>query len=61
MQMTFFIDIGSDRFNPIDNELIGYGIGISQVNKDSILRVEYAIPDKSMDGAKLHIKLISRL
>ncbi len=61
MQMTFFIDIGSDRFNPIDNEWIGYGIGISQINKDSILRVEYAISGKSMDGAKLHIKLISRL
>ena len=59
--MTIFIDIGSDKLNPFYDQWIGYGIGITQVNEDSILKVEYALPDRSMDGAKLHIKLISRL
>ena len=27
MQLTSFIDIGSDRFNILDESLIGYGIG----------------------------------
>ena len=61
MQMTIFIDIGSEKLNPFYDQWIGYGIGISQVNEDSILKVEYALPGRSMDGAKLHIKLISRL
>ena len=61
MQMTIFIDIGSHKLSPFYDQWIGYGIGISQVNEDSILKVEYALPGRSMDGAKLHIKLISRL
>ena len=35
MQMTIFIDIGSDKLNPFYDQWIGYGIGISQVNEDS--------------------------
>ena len=61
MQLTSFIDIGSDRFNILDESLIGYGVGLSQINEDSVLKIEYALSSTSMSRGKLHIKLISRL
>ena len=61
MQLTSFIDIGSDRFNILDESLIGYGVGLSQINEDSVLKIEYALSSTSMNRGKLHIKLISRL
>ena len=61
MKLTSFIDIGSDRFNIFDKSLIGCGIGLSQINEDSVLKIEYALSSTSMSRGKLHIKLISRL
>ena len=56
-----FIDVGSDRFNILGENFLGYGIGLSQINEESILKIEYALSSTSRDAGKLHVKLISRL
>ena len=61
IQITSFIDVGSDRFNILGENFLGYGIGLSQINEDSILKIEYALSSISRDAGKLHVKLISRL
>ena len=61
VDISNFIDIGSARFNILDESLIGYGVGLSQINEDSVLKIEYALSSTSMSRGKLHIKLISRL
>ena len=61
VQTKLFIDMGSDRLNILATNWIGYGIGLSQVNEHSIIRVEYALSNHSISTGKLHIKWISRL
>jgi outer membrane protein assembly factor BamA len=61
VQTKLFIDMGSDRLNILATNWIGYGIGLSQVNEHSIIRVEYALSNHSISKGKLHIKWISRL
>ena len=61
VQTKLFIDIGSDRLNILATNWIGYGVGLSQVNKHSIIRVDYALSNHSISKGKLHIKWISRL
>ncbi len=61
VQTTLFLDIGSDRLNILATNWLGYGIGLSQVNENSIIRLEYALSNHSISKGKLHIKWISRL
>ena len=61
MQTIAFMDIGSDRLNYSDRRWFGYGIGISQLNKDSIINIEYGLSGFSIDSGKLHLKWVSRL
>ena len=61
VQTKLFIDIGSDRLNILATNWIGYGVGLSKVNKHSIIRVDYALSNHSISKGKLHIKWISRL
>ena len=61
VQTKLFLDIGSDHLNILATNWLGYGIGLSQVNENSIIRVEYALSNYSVSKGKLHIKWISRL
>ena len=61
VQTKLFLDIGSDRLNILATKWLGYGIGLSRVNENSITRVEYALSNHSISKGKLHIKWISRL
>ena len=61
VQTKLFLDIGSDRLNILATNWLGYGIGLSQVNENSLIRVEYALSNHSIFKGKLHIKWISRL
>jgi len=61
LQAITFMDIGSDRLNYSDRHWLGYGIGLSQLSKDSIINIEYGLSGSSMDSGKLHVKWVSRL
>jgi len=61
VQIKLFLDMGSDRLNIFAPNWIGYGIGLAQVSKHSIIRVDYALSNQSISKGKLHIKWISRL
>ena len=61
MQAIAFIDVGSDQINIIERNWFGYGIGLSQLNKDFMIILEYGLSGTSLDNGKLHVKWISRL
>ena len=61
IQTKLFLDMGSDRLNILATNWLGYGIGLSQVNENSIIKVEYALSTLPISKGKLHIKWISRL
>ena len=41
--------------------MFGYGIGLSQLNKDFMINLEYGLSGTSLDNGKLHVKWVSRL
>ena len=61
MQIMAFLDIGSDRINIFQKNWVGYGIGLSQVNKDFIINLEYGLSGNSFKNGKIHLRWISRL
>tara|TARA_B100000959_G_scaffold229687_1_gene245433 strand:+ start:483 stop:1811 length:1329 start_codon:yes stop_codon:yes gene_type:complete len=61
MQAIAFIDVGSDQINIIERNWFGYGIGLSQLNKDFMINLEYGLSGTSLDNGKLHVKWVSRL
>ncbi len=57
-----FFDIGTTIPNVLDFLKIGYGLGLTQYNKSSIISLYYGIPGNlSFNDGKLHIKWIARL
>ena len=61
MQLKCFMDIGSDRLDIFEKNWIGYGIGISQINKDFIINFEYGLSSNSFENGKLHLQWVTRL
>lgn len=61
MQAMAFIDIGSDQMNIFERNWFGYGIGLSQLNDDFMINLEYGLSGTSLDNGKLHVRWISRL
>lgn len=59
---NIFIDYATSDYDLFQNGKFGYGLGFTQVNKQNIFKIEYAIPGSlGFQNAKLHIKWISRL
>ena len=57
-----FFDVATTMPNTFDFFKIGYGVGVSQYNKNSIISVYFGVPGKfRMNNGKLHIKWIARL
>ena len=61
MQMIAFMDLGSDRINVFQKSWLGYGIGLSQINKDFMINLEYGISGNSLKNGKIHLRWITRL
>ena len=61
LQLKSFIDLGSNKFNLTENYLFGYGLGIKQLNKNSIVSFEYSLGSKKQKGGKIHIKWSAKL
>ena len=60
LQTNFFADIGSTELIPTDRYLIGYGIGLNQINENSIIKLVYALSNEKKSNGKIHIILVSR-
>ena len=57
-QADLFLDHG---LSP-SGQYMGYGVGFTQINKESIIKVQFALPKRgTLSEGKLHIKWISRL
>ena len=61
MQLKSFIDLGSNKFNLTENYLFGYGLGIKQINENSIVSFEYSMGSNKQKGGKIHIKWSAKL
>ena len=60
-EATIFLDIGSDKLDIYKNNYIGYGFGITQMNDESIIKLEYGLSSFKIKEGMLHIKWISRI
>ena len=61
-QASMFIDYATNIPEPSEINKVGYGIGFTQINSQTIIKVQYAVPGSlDFNNSKLHIKLISRL
>tara|TARA_Y100001970_G_scaffold91195_1_gene115035 strand:+ start:1587 stop:2918 length:1332 start_codon:yes stop_codon:yes gene_type:complete len=60
-QTTLFFDLGSDRLNLLKNNWIGYGFGLKQIRKDTIIKLEYGLSDFNLNNGKIHFEWISLL
>ena len=59
---NLFIDYGTNFSGRIQHGRVGYGLGFAQVNRQAIIKIQYAVPGSlDFQNGKLHIKLISRL
>ena len=57
-----FFDVATIMPNTFDFFKVGYGVGVSQYNKNSIISLYFGVPGNfSMGNGKLHIKWIARL
>ena len=61
LQIKLFSDIGSDMLDLSIKNKLGYGFGLSQVNKNSVFIIEYGLSDRYLNNGKIHLKWISRL
>jgi len=61
LQTKFFVDLGTKYLNFFEKNMIGFGIGLNQINENSIIRLEYAISNTAISDGKIHIKWISRI
>ena len=55
-----FLDMGSHQLNSLSNYLYGYGLGLRQISRDSVINIEYALSDLNLENGKLHIKWMTR-
>ena len=61
LRSSFFIDHGFTIAQEINYNKTSIGIGIIQTNKESVIKIEYAIPiEQGISNGKVHIKYISR-
>ena len=61
-QGNLFIDYGTNFPGGTQNGRVGYGLGFAQVNRQAIIKIQYAVPGSlDFQNGKLHIKWISRL
>ena len=59
---TLFLDIASETYFKSTPFKIGYGIGLTQINDNTVIQVQYALSNNgNFKGGKLHIKWVSRL
>ena len=60
IQVMLFLDMGSDQLSSLSNYLYGYGLGLRQISRDSVINIEYALSDLNLENGKLHIKWMTR-
>ena len=61
IKTVIFIDCGSEYLNVFQKNTIGYGFGLTQINKNSIIRLEYGLSENSsFSNGKLHLRWSSR-
>ena len=61
LQFEVFSDLGSSSLYFNSKNWFGYGIGLSQINNDYIIKIEYALSDYSFENGKIHITWSSRI
>ena len=61
-QGNLFIDYATTFPEPLHHSRLGYGLGFTQVSKQTIIKIQYAVPGSlDFQNGKLHINWISRL
>ena len=60
IQVMLFLDMGSHQLSSLSNYLYGYGIGLRQISKESVINIEYGLSDLNLENGKLHIKWMTR-
>jgi len=61
IKTIFFIDCGSEYLNIFQKNTIGYGFGLTQINDNSIIRLQYGLSkNSSFSNGKLHLRWLSR-
>ena len=59
-QTNLFIDLGTVNLNPLSEYIFGVGIGMTQINDNYIIKLEYALSNSNFKDGKIHLKWISR-
>ena len=59
-QLGCFIDYSSTNIIPFNNNKIGYGVGMTQMHENYIIKLEYALSNLDFKEGKIHIKWTGR-